>query len=79
VEEVRKVATNDSVYSQIWDQTEQEAAPMEAGPKDRKVKEEIREIHRGLFYRKGRLWVPEGLVDQVLRSEHDTKVAGHMG
>jgi len=34
---------------------------------------------RGLLYRKGRLWVPEGLVDQVLRSGHDTKVAGHMG
>jgi len=79
VEEVRKAATNDSVYSQIWDQTEQEAAPMEAGPKDRKVKEGIREIHGGLLYRKGRLWVPEGLVNQVLRSEHDTKVAGHMG
>jgi len=76
VEEVRKAATNDSVYSQIWDQTEQEAAPMEAG---RKVKEGILEMHGGLLYRKGRLWVPEGLFDQVLRSEHDTKVAGHMG
>jgi len=79
VEDVRKAATNDSVYSQIWDQTEQEAAPMEAGPKDRKSKEGILKIHGGLLYRKGRLWVPEGLVDQVLRSEHDTKVAGHMG
>jgi len=79
VEEVKKAATNNSVYSQIQDQTEQEAALMEAGPKDRKVKKGILEIHGGLLYRKDRLWVPERLVDQILRSEHDTKVAGHMG
>jgi len=79
VEEVKKAATNDSVYSQIRDQTEQESAPMEAGPKDRKVKKGILEIHGGLLYRKDRLWVPERLVDQILRSEHDTKIAGHMG
>lgn len=33
----------------------------------------------GLLYRKGRLWVPLSLRKQVLESEHDTKVAGHIG
>lgn len=32
-----------------------------------------------LLYRKGRLWVPASLRKEVLESEHDTRVAGHMG
>jgi len=31
------------------------------------------------MYRKDMLWVPKGLVQRVMKSEHDTKVAGHMG
>lgn len=43
------------------------------GPgKDEKVED-------GLLYRKNRLWVPTALQKEVLESEHDTKVAGHMG
>ena len=33
----------------------------------------------GLLYRKERLWVPAPLQKAILESEHDTKVAGHMG
>jgi len=45
--------------------------------KDRKVKELGNE--NGVLYQKNLLWVPKGLVQRVLESEHDTKVAGHMG
>ena len=74
MEEVRKAATSDFVYSQARNWTEQEAVS-----EDRKDKEGILEVHDGLLYRKGMLWVAEGLINQILRSEHDTKVAGHMG
>ncbi len=37
------------------------------------------ELRDGLLYRKGRLWIPDGLQKAVLETEHDTKVAGHMG
>jgi len=55
----------------------QEAVIEELSPKDRKVKE-IRE-ENGLLYRKNLLGVLEGLVGRILESEHDTKVASHMG
>jgi len=32
-----------------------------------------------LLYRGNLLWIPKGLVQHILESEHDTKVAGHMG
>jgi hypothetical protein len=43
--------------------------------------EKILGIKDGLLYRKGMLWIPEdeGLKRKELASEHDTKVAGHMG
>jgi len=37
------------------------------------------EIQDNLQYRKGKLWIPAGTVQHVIESEHDTKVAGHMG
>jgi len=39
---------------------------------------EIR-IQDGFLYRKERLWIPAGTVQRVMESEHDTKVARHMG
>jgi len=33
----------------------------------------------GLLYRRNLLWVPKGLVQRIMESEHDTKVTGHMG
>jgi len=51
--------------------------PEEQAPKDRKNKD-LKNVD-GLLYLRNLLWVPEGLVQQILESEHDTKVAGHMG
>jgi hypothetical protein len=41
----------------------------------------ILELKDGCVYRKGMLWIPNNktLVCQILESEHDTKIAGHMG
>jgi len=55
----------------------QEAVTEELSPKDRKVKELRRE--NKLLYRRNLLWVPRNLVQLIMESEHDTKVAGHMG
>jgi len=46
---------------------------------DRKAGNETLETKDELLYRKGMLWVPEGMVQRILESEHDTKVAGHIG
>jgi len=56
---------------------EQEAMAEEPAPKDQKAKE-IR-IENSLMLRRNLLWVPNGLIQQIMESEHDTKVAGHMG
>jgi len=41
----------------------------------------VLELQQGCVYRKERLWVPEGngLQQGILKSEHVTKVTGHMG
>jgi len=49
----------------------------EQAPKDRKDRE-IR-TEQGVLYREGLLRVPSRLIQQVIESEYDTKVAGHMG
>ena len=71
-EAVRKAAISDPTLQQAWKQAEQNEAT--ESPLDRKLN-----IREGLLYRKNLLWVPEGIVQQILESEHDTKVAGHMG
>jgi len=43
------------------------------------AKEEKLAIQEGLLYRRNMLWVPRKLVQQIIESEHNTKVAGHMG
>jgi len=58
------------------------AGPREALPEGRKAKDQqILGVEDGLLYRKGMLWIPEDkeLIALVVRSEHDTKIAGHMG
>jgi len=45
--------------------------------KDRKAREWSCE--NDLLYRWNLLWVPKGLVRRTMQSEHDTKVAGHLG
>jgi len=72
--DVRKEGAKDEAYNQA---RKQEAAAEELPPKDRKVRE--LSCVEGLLYRRNLLWVPEGLTQRVVESEHDTKVAGHMG
>jgi len=72
--DVRKEGVKDEAYNQA---RKQEAAAEELPPKDRKVRE--LSCVEGLLYRRNLLWVPEGLIQRVVESEHDTKVAGHMG
>jgi len=74
LEKIRKEGKEDPAYKQA---RKQEAVAEEREPKDRKVKQ-IR-IEEGVLYREGLLWVPSGLIQQVIESEHDTSVAGHMG
>ena len=76
-EKIREAAKGDEEYRKAW-----EAVQTEPVPKDRKVREKgILIIKEELLYRKGMLWVPgdEDLIRAILESEHDTKVAGHMG
>jgi len=50
--------------------------------KDRKAERKgMIEMKDGVVYRKVMLWIPSdrNLIRQILESEHDTKVAGHMG
>ena len=51
----------------------------EPAPKVWKDKEGKLEIQDGLQYRKNLLWILKGIVQPILESEHDTKIAGHMG
>jgi len=75
-EEVKKEGQEDAAYQQAWNEVEA------ALPKEQRIDRKARsvlEIRNELLYRKGMLWVPEGLVQKILESEHDTKVAQHMG
>jgi len=72
--EVREEGKKDEAYEQA---KKQEAVTGNPSPKDRKAREWNWE--NDLLYRRNLLWVPKGLVQMVLESEHDTKVAGHMG
>jgi len=74
LEEIRKAAKNDPLYQEA---KKEEAARMEPASKTQKTKE--LETKEGLLYRRGKLWVPEGKIQSIMESEHDTKVAGHMG
>jgi len=76
MEEVRNEGKKDPAYQQVW--KEAEAALLEEQQMDRKARSKL-EIRDELLYRKSMLWVPGELVQGILKSEHDTKVAGHMG
>jgi transposase InsO family protein len=63
------------------------AAVKKAGTSDTRYQQaltsgnELLEIEDGVLYRKKKLWVPEDpeLIVAILQSEHDSKIAGHMG
>ena len=71
-EEVRKEGKKDPAYQQEW--KEAEDALVEEQRMDRKARSKL-EIRDELLHKKSRLWIPEGLVQGILKSEHDTKVA----
>jgi len=71
---VREEGKKDEAYEQA---RKQEAAAEEPLLKDRKIKE--LSCENNLLYRQNLLWVPRGLVQRIMESEHDTKVAGLIG
>jgi len=71
---VKEEGKKDEAYKQA---RKQEAAIGELSSKVRKDKEI--ENKDDLLYRRNLLWIPKGMVQQILESEHDTRVAGHMG
>jgi len=75
LQKVREERSKDAAYQK----GKQEAVLEELVPEDRKVKEQMVELRDGLLYQRNLLWVPEGIGQQVLESEHDTRVVGHMG
>jgi len=71
---VREEEKKDKAYEQA---RKQEAVTEDPSPKDRKARELSSE--NDLRYRRNLHWVPKGLVQRIMESEHNTKVAGHMG
>jgi hypothetical protein len=67
IQKVREAAEKDPLY--------QETRAL-AG---KSVDDSLISSEDGILYRKGMLWVPCGLVPSVLKSEHDSKIAGHFG
>jgi len=56
------------------------ALPREEQRAATKARREILELREGMVYWKDLLWVPndKNLIQRILKSEHDTKVAGHI-
>jgi len=78
LEEVREAANKDPQYQEV--RKKKEAVLAEAAPEAREGKENDGiELQDHLLYRKKKLWVPGKCISRVMESEHDTKVAGHMG
>jgi len=67
---VKEEGKKDEEYKRTM---EQEAASEGLVPEDRKARDIKKE--NGVLYRRGLLWVPQGLIQRILESEHDTKVA----
>jgi len=72
--DVREEGKKDEAYVQ---EREQEVTSEEPSLKNRRVKELSCEDN--LLYRRNLLWIPKGLLQKIMESEHNTKVAGHMG
>jgi len=72
--DIREKGKEDKAYEQA---RKQEAASEEPSPQDRRVKELSCEDN--LLYRQNLIWIAKGLVQRIMESEHDTKVAERMG
>jgi len=79
-EELEAVQTESALNDR---KVEEEAAGLrEVQLRSREARmEEVLGIKDELLYRKGMLWIPEdgNLKQTILESEHDSKIAGHMG
>jgi hypothetical protein len=57
----------------------------DAGQNDKDYREAAKQVKEpfmiedGILYQKMKLWVPKDLIQTVLESEHDSKIAGHFG
>jgi len=71
---VKEEGKKEGAYEQA---RKQEAAIGELSSKVRNDKEIVKQDD--LLYKRNLLWIPKGMVKQILESEHDTKVARHMG
>jgi hypothetical protein len=69
LEEVKEEALKDEDYKEAMKTLEKN----EENSHDTLSQEE------GVLYHRARLWVPCSIRTSVLESEHDSKVAGHMG
>jgi len=75
LKKVQEKGGEDAAYREA----KKEAETEELTPKGRKIRDKTVEIKSGLLYWRNLLWVLEGVVQQILESKPDTKVAGHMG
>jgi len=78
---IRENGERDTAYQKAWKEAKEKleaAFPGREQRTDQKARNML-EIQDGLLYRRNMLWVLEGQVQQILESEHDTKIAGHMG
>jgi len=71
---VKEEGKKDEQYKRTM---KQEVALEGLAPENRKARD-IKE-ENGVLYRRGLLRVPQGLIQRILESEHNTKVAWHMG
>ena len=62
-----------------YQEAKKEAESEEPTSKDLKARDKMVEVREGLLYQRNLLWAPKGMVQQILESKHDTKIAGHMG
>jgi len=76
MERIKEKGPKDMAYQQAW--KEAEAALPKRQEMDQKTRS-VLEIRDERLYRKGMLWVPGELVQEIMESEYNTKVAGHMG
>jgi len=69
--------------SDSWQAREETGDSRQVSQRSQKARKpgEVLEVKDGLLYRKGMLWIPEdeNLIGTILESEHDSKIAGHMG
>jgi len=78
LEEVREAANKDPQYQEVRKKKETVLTEAALEAQEGKENDEIK-LQDQLLYRKGKLWLSGKCIQRVMESEHDTRVAGHMG